>query len=373
MLIISTPYDPYCKYSGGPIKSIAVLARTMGVFSPVRVVSLKSRDIASHLPPFWDSSIRLYRQHPIVNLFMICQLVIASKSPCTIYFASFFSFFATILPLLLYPLCPCVQFVISTRGELFQLDKKRFKKSIYIFVFKLFFVLFRSSRLSFHVTSHAEHALTTKIFPLIHSECIPNIVDAKIESNCSAPARGRPFQILSVGRISPEKQQLFVLNFLTRFHADNPHLPFVCKFIGGFNVSSPGYAEKFSDALRCSPPGLFSHSSFLPNNEVQSLMRLSHVFISATDGENFGHAIYEAIANSMLLLIRDTTPFLELSRFNLGVNVSGLNVSDWSAALLSLFTDPLFWNPSERNPSGYLQYLNFGTDSRQLYKRMLHL
>jgi glycosyltransferase involved in cell wall biosynthesis len=54
------------------------------------------------------------------------------------------------------------------------------------------------------------------------------------------------------------------------------------------------------------------------NEEVCSLIQLHHLFVLPTFGENFGHAIFEALAAGRPVLISDQTPWRRLEQQRAG-------------------------------------------------------
>jgi len=47
----------------------------------------------------------------------------------------------------------------------------------------------------------------------------------------------------------------------------------------------------------------------LPHNKIKPLLEHAHLFALPTEGENFGHAIFEALAVGCPVLISDQTPW----------------------------------------------------------------
>jgi len=356
MIIVSSAYDLCCKYSGGPVKSLTLLINSLAPYRPISFIYFTSRNRSkTPLDLFSSSNPLLFRSFPFFNLLTIFSLLSRSGfKRNSIYFPSFFAFFSTILPFVVfYPFCRKTRFAISSRGELLQLDKKKRKKTIYILFFKLYLYFFGSERLVFHLTSDLEYQSFIGIFPALRGFMIPNFAPSTIyhSSACVSPS---VVSMLSVGRISPEKQSLFTALFLRKFKDIYPHIQFKCTFVGAFNPSTPAYTKAFLSAIDDS---CFEHIEFMSNDNIQILMRSSHIFISATDGENFGHAIYEAICNSMKLLIRDTTQFTSLYEQRIGLCVNSLDESSWIHLLYQLLTDSSFNTDNSLIRSSYISNL----------------
>jgi glycosyltransferase involved in cell wall biosynthesis len=56
----------------------------------------------------------------------------------------------------------------------------------------------------------------------------------------------------------------------------------------------------------------------VPHHEVTSVMAKHDLFFLPTRGENFGHAIYEALASGIPVLISDQTPWRNLQKVGVG-------------------------------------------------------
>lgn len=71
-------------------------------------------------------------------------------------------------------------------------------------------------------------------------------------------------------------------------------------------------------------------------NDVQSKLQEYHAFILPTKGENFGHAIYEALSSGTVPIISPFTPWGNLGLKNAGITVDSWEVEDWAEAIHAL-------------------------------------
>jgi glycosyltransferase involved in cell wall biosynthesis len=67
--------------------------------------------------------------------------------------------------------------------------------------------------------------------------------------------------------------------------------------------------------------------------DVQQTLSRYHVLILPTKGENFGHAIYEALSVGTPALISPFTPWGQLQNSEAGITINSENVGDWSRAI----------------------------------------
>ena len=56
----------------------------------------------------------------------------------------------------------------------------------------------------------------------------------------------------------------------------------------------------------------------VPHAQLEKILLNNHLFVLPTEGENFGHAIFEALAVGRPVLISDQTPWKNLSSANAG-------------------------------------------------------
>jgi glycosyltransferase involved in cell wall biosynthesis len=70
-----------------------------------------------------------------------------------------------------------------------------------------------------------------------------------------------------------------------------------------------------------------------PNELITELIQQHHIFALPTQGENFGHSIFEAIAAGRPVLISDQTPWLNLQLKNAGWDLPLENIEGFVGAI----------------------------------------
>jgi glycosyltransferase involved in cell wall biosynthesis len=194
--------------------------------------------------------------------------------------------------------------VLSPRGEFGAgaLEVKVAKK-------KLFLKLARAGlwrAITWHATSEAE-ARDISVQAPQGAEIVvaPNLRLMLPLPSFAAP--GEALRVIFVGRIVPIKGLAFALEVLARVRA-----PVVFEICGPAEDAAT-YAEcrAFADKL---PPHVHVNWRGAVSAEaiVEALSR-SDLFFLPTGGENFGHAIFEALACGVPALISDQTPWLGLA------------------------------------------------------------
>lgn len=181
------------------------------------------------------------------------------------------------------------------------------------------------------VTFHSTHAHETahiheRISRNAEIECIPNI---------PKPATGQPsvkrkssgeLRILSVARIAPEKNIHFALKCLTNIDRE---LNVEAHFAGP--VYDSEYFERCRKIASSLPENVTVHWHFaVPPTDIAALLAETHLFFSPSLGENYGHAIVEALFSSVPVLISDQTPWRNLEELSLGADLSLSNMADFT-------------------------------------------
>jgi glycosyltransferase involved in cell wall biosynthesis len=139
-------------------------------------------------------------------------------------------------------------------------------------------------------------------------------------------------RFVSVARISPEKNNLFLLQVLSRLT-----FPVEADFYG-----APGNDQKYVEQFRLALQQLPAHvqvrwDGFLSPEELEEKMTQADWFVLPTLGENFGHAIFEAMASGLPVIIGDNTPWKGLAAIGAGYDLPARDEQAWLTALQKAF------------------------------------
>jgi glycosyltransferase involved in cell wall biosynthesis len=318
ILLLTDWYEPGFK-AGGPIQSCRNFVAAMHETLELSVVT-SDRDqgdpgsypgiVTNH----WitrDPGIRIYYAGPgQLNTKRIRQLV-SETGPDYLYLNSMYSYRFTILPLWLkFRGRIGAKIVLAPRGML-QEGAMRFKS----WKKKLFIQLINLARLprqlSFQATDEQEERDILRYFPSAgRVSVVPNFVR-------SAPAEWKPVQKtpgrwdgVFVSRIAPKKNLLFFLGVLKRLP---PELSVTLHLYG--EIEDAGYWEKCLSVIRGLPASIrVEWKGAIPNDIVPEVLQRHHFFVLPTLGENFGHAIFEALSVGKPVLISDKTPWREMQK-----------------------------------------------------------
>jgi glycosyltransferase involved in cell wall biosynthesis len=239
--------------------------------------------------------------------------VISDLSPAVIYLNSMFSKCFTIYPLLASRRNRWnAKVVLAPRGMLrvSALRFKPFKKKVYLSILKS---LGFHQHITFQATDETEYADVKMRFGQSASVLLapnwPGYIPPYPGSLVKKPGE---LKVIFIGRLHPIKNLDFLLECLLQVQ-------------GNILLTVIGSEEDKSFAGRCReiaasfPENVkVDFKGEIPNNKLPAIIAEHHIFGLPTQGENFGHAIFEALAGGKPALISDQTPWRNLQAINAG-------------------------------------------------------
>lgn len=202
--------------------------------------------------------------------------------------------------------------IVSPRGEFAEgaLSLKSGKKGAYHHAARLSRL---TSGIWFHATAdHERNDIKVTGLPCRGILQAPNVRLLPAVPDLSPPVRQGPLRIAFLGRISPVKNLEFALDVLARVS-----VPVV------FNIYGPivdaDYWHRLQGKIVQLPDNIsvIAHGA-LPHDRVMKTMAVHDLFFLPTLGENFGHAINEALSAGLPVLISDKTPWRCLAQHGAG-------------------------------------------------------
>lgn len=148
-----------------------------------------------------------------------------------------------------------------------------------------------------------------------------------VPPGAARPTRDGALRVAFVGRVSPVKNLDFALEALG--HVRSP----VDFFIHGPIGDADHWSQCAAIAARL-PGNVRVHGPVeIPNAEVPGVLASMDLLFLPTRGENFGHAIFEALACSLPVLISDQTPWLDLEQSDAGWSLPLANPEEFAARI----------------------------------------
>lgn len=204
--------------------------------------------------------------------------------------------------------------VLAPRGMLkpAAFNQKGFKKKLFLFFAKANNTY---GNICWHATNEIERDEIIRIFPKANIRIAPNISNSAI--NAVNKEVSSPFRILTVGRISPEKGYLEAIEAMRKWNPKHAvHWDIVGLKEDNFLVQSICDAEKDFAQLKVQIHG---HKD---QEELRTFFERSNLFFLPTRGENYGHAIAEALSYGIPVVISEHTPWKNLEESYAGKSTS---------------------------------------------------
>nr|WP_236065460.1 glycosyltransferase [Niastella soli] len=133
--------------------------------------------------------------------------------------------------------------------------------------------------------------------------------------------------VVFIGRLHPVKNLDFLLRAIKPVKGD------VTLTIVG-NTEDEAYVNKCKSIINdFSAQIQVRFAGEIPNSQVGKIIALHHIFALPTQGENFGHAIFEALAAGKPVLISDQTPWRQLEKAKAGWDISLQTPEQFTMAL----------------------------------------
>lgn len=241
---------------------------------------------------------------------------ITRLQPNFIYINSMFSRYFAIFPLwLTWHKRIHSQVVLSPRGMLAPsaLRFKPIRKKIFLTIAK-FVGAHRS--VHFHATDPKEATDIARVFGSRARITVAANFSAPVAAvRAVTPKRSGEVRIIFVGRIHPIKNLLFFLQLLQEVHGN------VTLTIVG-NKEDKAYWTECEQLIRRLPANITIRDiGEIPHARLGDIFAEQHIFALPTRGENFGHAIFDALAAGKPALISDQTPWKNLAASHAGWDV----------------------------------------------------
>lgn len=335
IIILSEWYAPGFK-AGGPVQSCVNLVNELSGDFELYVLTT-DRDLGDTQPYAnlklneWiilENGANIMYLSPANLGFGGLKNAIAGVNADILYINSMFSSRFSIMPLILHRFFHWKSaIVLCPRGMLRSsaLKIKPLKKNIFMRIGQLT-GLFRSVR--FHATSveeerdifrHIGQNTATKI-----ASNFPKIPDHEIHI---VQKKSGILNCVFVGRVHPIKGLDFFLKLLA-----------VIKGKVSFEIIGPmesaEYWQQCESIINDLPPNItVTYRGEIPAENIKARLIKSHLFILPTQGENFGHAIFEAFGAARPVLISDQTPWRTLQEKKAGADIGLQHPEKWIAEM----------------------------------------
>lgn len=200
--------------------------------------------------------------------------------------------------------------IISPRGMLqgWALKRNRLVKKTFLFLMRFFLI---RSGMYWHATDEQERKDIMNVFGSNQRINIALNIPRPVSGleNLPFPGPDGKIKLVFLSLINPNKNLHLVIEQVQRFH-------------GSFQLDVYGPIIDKTYWLRCvaniENEQVVSYKGAIPSWNVPDVLRRYHFFILPTEGENFGHAIFDALSAGVPVIISKNTPWT-----NIDVNGAG--------------------------------------------------
>ena len=335
-IVVFNSFFPPAFLGGGPIRTLGAMVTSAPPQFHVSVITTNT-DLGRATPidvvadewiPYANAEVFYSSMTSWQHLFRAHREA-RSLRPKIIYANSFFDARFSILPSLLFAvgwLRPDL-WVIAPRGEFSPsaLKIKGWKKRPYLLFFK---AMGLDRRVYWHASSSAEAADVRRAFGS-KARVIIRENDTLLPQSAANPVRpaGGPLRAAALSRVSPVKGIDTLLLGLSQVAS-----PLILDIIGP--AEDKQYYQRCLTIAESLPPHIeVNFIGALPNDQVREVLRQYDVMFCPTKGENFGHAIAEALSSSCPVLCADVTPWSARLLAGGGVIVSSNTPAGWAIAV----------------------------------------
>ena len=210
---------------------------------------------------------------------------------------------------------------------------------------------FVSRRLMHVVSSDKEREDANRVLGReIHTIVIPHFtLPASDASRDRARKRANSLRIVLVGRIAEQKNIVYALERIAEAGV-------ACTLDVFGEIADPEYMRRCSQAMESG--GLISRVKFCGRRDQAELLRdlgAYDLMFLPTKGENFGHAIIEAMSAGLPVLISDLTPWSDVAGYGAGWAVPLTEPQEFSAKIRSAYEAGEDWSSKRENAVRYVE------------------
>ena len=321
ILLFTDWYEPGYK-AGGPIRSCHNIVQAFSSEYLFRIVT-SDRDLGDTAPypgiiaDRWtdaEHDVKIYYASPERLTNQVIAGMLKEINPSVVYLNSMFSLTFTLRPLwVVWKLNFKVRLILAPRGMLkaSALAHKKWKKKAFL---RFFSVGGMRSRVVFHATDDQEKTEILQQFgPTTRVEVASNLpgITHKPAKRIKAENEAK---IVFLSRIHPIKNLLFGLELMQSLKPSRQ----ISFDIYGYIGDDTYYQRCFEAARRLENKIDVQFLGEVEHSEVEEVLQRYHLFFLPTRGENFGHAIFEALASGCPVLISDQTPWKGLEEAGAG-------------------------------------------------------
>jgi glycosyltransferase involved in cell wall biosynthesis len=327
LLLFSDWFFPGFK-AGGPIKSVTNLS--IALQNDFEVFVFTSNTDLNEIKPYPNIQSNIWIK-PIdgsnVNVYYCSKdklnnatinTIIKEVNPTSIYFNHLWSFRFVLQPLFIcWLFFRKIKIILCPRGALFESALHYLntypKKRIVISVIKMLGI---HKKIHFHATTIQEKQTIEKYFGNVNISIANNLPDLQQPTLSIIEKKVGVLKLVFIARILEIKNLKFLLQNLFNINSE------INVTIAG-PIEDKNYWESCLETINTLPPNIkVNYIGEITPIQVMPLIQQHHLYCLPTQGENFGHSIFESFMIGRPVLISNKTPWLNLNTKKAGWDVN---------------------------------------------------
>lgn len=327
ILLVTDWFSPAYK-AGGPVRSVAAMIDLVGDEVSFEVLCrntdwMEETTLNVQADQWIDKGSHRVKYLSKGYLKSVLGEVLKGKQRF-IYFNGIYSPLFNALPLLFCLLISRKKVIVAPRGMLNPnaISLKSSKKRILLSLFKM---LGFANKVVIHSASKKETNHVLEVFPNINPQRIREVHNVPAIPTNTDMAEAQRKSYLSVGRISRVKNSDFLIRVFKESDIETAQLEL---------IGTTDDQEYYETCLKLVADD--DRVQLVGGKDPQALQthyKQSRFFCLATTGENFGHAIIEALAHGCPVLISDQTPWNHLAKAGAGWVIPLKDETAWKRAI----------------------------------------
>jgi glycosyltransferase involved in cell wall biosynthesis len=235
-----------------------------------------------------------------------------------VYINGIYSLYFSLFPLFWFKYFTRKKIVVSGRGMLSDhtFSSKKEKKRLF-YTFARFTGLYKG--IVFHATNEEEAQQIRKNAGFKGEIKVAPNLPPKINNkeNHFLEKRQGELRLISIARISPEKNTLFALKVLESINLQSTNSNIIFDLYG--TIYDPSYWEECRQVIYRLPSYIkVNFYGSLEKEKIQEALRRYHFLFMPSQGENYGHSMVESMLAGCPVIISDQTPWKNLQQITAG-------------------------------------------------------
>jgi glycosyltransferase involved in cell wall biosynthesis len=322
VLMMADWFEPGFR-AGGPIRSCVNFAGNLKNDLQIFVLTTDhdlgdTQPYPGITPDTWlpyNDNVKVFYASPGWLSWRSIKNLIRSLQPDVIYLNSMYSRFFSLYPVLMKRAGIIKSKVVLAPRGMLKESAVQFKSSKKNTFLKLYRMAGLQRNIHFHCTDETEQQDVKRYFGNVAFTVLANNPGLQKPLQLPAEKETGSVKLIFIGRIHPIKSLDYLLERLKNVRQK------VQLTIVGSNENA-AYWNRCKEIIGQLPPNITVHyAGEVAHDKLDEMTMAHHFFVLPTKGENFGHAIFEALTVGRPVIISDQTPWRNLKEYKAGQDI----------------------------------------------------